>query len=117
MSNCGCCLVESKGKMVGIVTEKDIVRRVAAKNSPLRTEVKSVMSSPIMAVNETTIEESLKIMANNKIGRLGVVGNEGLVGIVSITNVAKVLAKKAGYANSSVKALASESSRPRGIYV
>jgi len=116
---CGCCLVESRGKIVGIVTERDIVRRAAAKNSSLRkTKVRKIMSSPIVAVNpETTVEESLKVMAASGIRRLVVVQDGGLIGIVSITDVAKALAKKAGYANSLLKALAREGSPPSGIYV
>jgi CBS domain-containing protein len=94
--DCGCCLVESKGKVVGIVTERKIVRRVAAKGSSFKaTKVRAIMSSPIVAVNpETTVEDALKTMANNKLKRLAVVDEKRLVGIASITDIAKALAKK-----------------------
>jgi CBS domain-containing protein len=117
--DCGCCLVESKGKVVGIVTERDIVRRVAAKGSPLKaTKVRAIMSSPIVVVNpETTVEEALKTMANSKIKRLAVVDEKGLVGIVSITDIAKALAKKSGQANLLIDAITRQSRAPEGIYL
>ena len=70
--DCGCCLVESAGKIVGITTERDIVRRVAAKGSSVtRTKVSSVMTSPVIVIHpEATVEEALQVMAKNKVRRL-----------------------------------------------
>jgi CBS domain-containing protein len=117
--DCGCCLVESKGKVVGIVTERDIVRRVAAKGSSLKTtRVRAIMSSPIVVVNpETTVEDALRTMANNKIKRLAVVDEKGLVGIVSITDISKALAKKSGQANLLIDAITGQSRAPEGVYL
>lgn len=117
--DCGCCLVESKGKVVGIVTERDIVRRVAAKGASLKaTRVRSIMSSPIIVVDpETTVEEALKTMANSRVKRLAVVDNGGLVGIVSITDIAKALAKKSGQANLLIDAITRQSRAPEGVYL
>jgi CBS domain-containing protein len=117
--DCGCCLVESKGKVVGIVTERDIVRRVAAKGSSLKTtRVSAIMSSPIVVVSpEATVEDALKTMANNKIKRLAVVDEKGLVGVVSITDIAKALAKKSGRANLLIDAIAKQSRAPEGVYL
>jgi CBS domain-containing protein len=117
--DCGCCLVESNGKVVGIVTERDIVRRVAAKGSSLKaTKVSAIMSSPIVVVNpETTVEEALKAMASNKIKRLAVVDEKGLVGIVSVSDIAKALAKKSGQASLLIDAIAKQSRAPDGVYL
>ena len=38
---------------VGIITERDIVRRVVAKKTPLGTSVARIMSTPIIAVDQT----------------------------------------------------------------
>ncbi len=117
--DCGCCLVESKGKVVGIITERDIVRRVAARGSSLKTtRVRAIMSSPIVVVNpETTVEDALRTMASNKIKRLAVVDDKGLVGIVSITDIAKALAKKTGQANLLLDAITRQSRAPEGVYL
>ncbi len=116
--DCGCCLVESKGKVVGIITERDIVRRVAAKGTSLKaTKVRAIMSSPIVVVNpEMTIEDALRTMASNKIKRLAVVDDKGLVGIVSITDIAKALAKKSGQTNLLLDAITRQSRAPEGVY-
>lgn len=116
---CGCCLVESQGKIVGIITERDIVRRVASKGLSLkRTKVSSVMTTPIIVINhEATVEEALKIMEKHGIRRLPVVDEEGLVGIISITDVARALAEKAGYTNTLINVLARQFREPEGVYV
>jgi CBS domain-containing protein len=116
--NCGCCLVENKGKIVGIITERDVVRRVAAKGSSVKsTFVRNIMSSPIIAVNpEETLEDALKTMATNKVKRLVVVDEDGLVGIISITDIAKALAEKAGRFSSLFNVFLRQSSPPKDIY-
>lgn len=115
---CGCCLVESHGKIVGIITERDIVRRVAAKGAaPTSVRVKSIMTTKLMAIKpDATVEEAVRIMGENGIRRLPVVGDEGLVGIISVADVARALAKKSGHASSLIKALARQSEPPEGIY-
>ncbi len=115
---CGCCLVESGGKIVGIVTERDIVRRVAAKGSSLKeTKVSSIMSSPIVVVSpDASVEDALKIMAEHKIKRLPVVGDKGLLGLVSMADVAKLVAEKSGRVNSLINALAAKTEPPEGVY-
>ena len=114
-----CVLVESKGKIVGVLTEQDITRRVAAKGSPPgKTRVKSAMTSPIVVIPpEARIEEALRVMITNKVRRLPVVDEKGLAGLVSVVDIAKALAEKAGYTTSLIQAMAKESLPPSGIYV
>jgi signal-transduction protein with cAMP-binding, CBS, and nucleotidyltransferase domain len=118
LCDCGCCLVEYKGRIVGIITEKDIVRRIAAKGSSVRnTTVKAIMSSPIIAVEpEATLEDALKTMASNRIKHLVVVDDEGLVGIVSIIDIAKALAVKAGRFSLLFNAILRQNPTPKDIY-
>ncbi len=115
---CGCCLVESRGKIVGIITERDIVRRVAAKAASLkRIKVRNIMTSKLVVIHpEATVEQALRTMAENKIRRLPVVDKKGLVGIVSIVDIAKALGEKSGYTSSLINAIARQSQPPAGIY-
>lgn len=87
-------------KPVGILTERDIVRKVVAAGLPSRrTSVKQVMSAPVVVVGEnTSVEEALSIMASNKIRRLLVVSEEKLVGIVTVTDIVKALGAAAAHA-------------------
>lgn len=114
-----CLLVKSKSKIVGIVTERDIVRRVAAKRAPLRrTKVSSIMTSPIIAITSSaTLEEALRVMAANKVRRLPVVDKAKLVGLVTVGDIARALAEKTGYTNELIAALTRGSKPLKGIYV
>ena len=114
-----CVFVKSKGKIVGIVTERDITRRVVGKGaSAKRTKVKSVMTSRIVVTPpDTSIEEALKVMTTNKVRRLPVVDEKGdLVGLVGAADVAKALAEKAGYSTSLITAMTKETPPPSGVY-
>lgn len=114
-----CVFVKSKGKIVGVITERDITRRVVGKGAPPKTtKVKSVMTSRIVVTPpDTSIEEALKVMTTNKLRRLPVVDKKGdMVGLVSTADVAKALAEKAGYSTSLITAMTKETPPPSGVY-
>lgn len=102
----GACFVEKDGKVVGIITERDIVRRVVARNLDiLKTKASEIMSRPIIAVEpDTSVEDALRTMAEKKIRRLAVIENNVLVGIVTISDLAKALLKKIEIVNEFVRA-------------
>jgi CBS domain-containing protein len=112
-SGCGCVLVERGEKIVGIITERDIVRRVAAKGLRLRTtRVRAVMSSPLIVIGpDATIEEALRLMASRHVRRLPVVGENGLEGVVSLVDIASALADKAGFLSAFIQAFTRQSSK------
>lgn len=115
----GCLLVTGKEeRIVGIVTERDIVRRAAAKGCSLKVDhVESIMTAPIMVVKvEATVEDALSVMAANKIRRLPVVDENGLRGLVTLSDVARALAEKLGYENTLLDAMAREPKLPEGVY-
>lgn len=93
----GSVVVTVGEKPVGIITERDLVRKVLALGlPPRRTTVKQIMSSPVVVVGEhTSLEEAVSIMAKNKIRRLLVVADEKLVGIVTATDVVKAFGEEA----------------------
>jgi len=108
----GYVLVSVRGVVDGILTERDIVRRVVAKGlSPKSTRVKEVMSRPIIAVTpETPVEDALKIMSKNGVRRLPVVVDGKLVGVVTLMHVAKAVSAQWEYINEILAALTSQSS-------
>ena len=110
---------QSQGKIVGIVTERDIARRVVAKGAAAdKTMVSAIMTSPIIAISpDAKIEEALKVMTTNKVRRLPVVDETGgLAGMVAVADIARALAEKAGYTSSLITAMTKESSPPSGVY-
>jgi len=106
----GACFVERDGKVVGIITERDIVRRVVAKGLDLfKTRASEIMSRPIIAVEpNASVEEALQIMAEKKIRRLAVIDKNVLVGIVTISDLARALLKRIEIVNGFVRAATRE---------
>jgi CBS domain-containing protein len=114
-----CALIESNGEIVGMITERDITRRVVAKGaSPEKTKVASVMTSRIIVTSpDTDIEEALRVMTANKVRRLPVVDEKaGLVGLVRVADIAKALSEKAGYSTSLIMAMTKEIPPRSGVY-
>ncbi len=111
--------VKSKRGIVGVVTERDIIRRVVEKGiSPREIKVESVMTSPMVAISpEAKVEEALNVMITNKVRMLPIMDEKaGLVGLVSVSDIAKALAEKSGYTSSLISAMTQESPPPRGVY-
>ncbi len=106
----GACFVERDGKVVGIITERDIVRRVVAKNlDASKTRALEIMSKPIIAVDpDTSVEDALRVMSEKKIRRLAVIEKNVLVGIVTISDLAKALLQKVEIVNMFVRAATRE---------
>ena len=78
--------VVENGKLVGIVTLKDVI------NADEDARVKDVMSKDVVTVSpETNAFDALKIMSERGIGRIPVVEDGRLVGIVSRSDVVRVL--------------------------
>jgi len=89
----GSAVIMDKNKPVGIVTEKDLIAKVVAKNrSPASVKVKEVMSSPLITIKPTTsIREAADIMMRRGIRRLPVVNDAGeLVGIITDNDILSI---------------------------
>lgn len=104
----GCLLVTHKGKVVGIVTERDLVRKVLAKNrDPNEIRLQDIMSQPVITISPSfQIGDASKLMSEKRIRRLPVMDKELLVGIVTTTDIARYLAKSKSYLDPLVNALA-----------
>lgn len=80
---------------VGIITERDMVRRVLAERKPASTNVSKVMTTPLKVIDpDAPIKEAARRMVNKKIRRLPVIKNNKLVGILTAADFARHLSKK-----------------------
>jgi signal-transduction protein with cAMP-binding, CBS, and nucleotidyltransferase domain len=115
----GCVLITSKGRVIGIVTERDLVRRALTKGVGIaRTKVKTLMSSPLIVVDpEARVEDAAKVMAQNRVRRLPVVDERGLVGLITVTDIARSLAEQLEYSNNLFNAMARVRTAPKLLYV
>ena len=95
--NCGSlvvCQSDSRGghgAMVGIITERDILRVCAARRDTLeRLHVSDVMArKPITGTPYDTIEDTMGLMTEQRIRHLPILDEDRLVGIISIGDVVK----------------------------
>jgi len=91
----GCLIVTDKSLPVGIITERDIVRRIVAKRSSLDLKVSEVMTNTLITVGpDTSLREAARVMSANKIRRLPVLKNDKLVGIVVSSDFVRNVGKK-----------------------
>ena len=97
--NVGSILVTRDDEVVGIMTERDYLRKIAILGrTSYDTLVEEIMSSPLVYVTpETTIEESMAIMTDKRIRHLPVVENDDIVGIVSIGDVVKFQSREQSF--------------------
>lgn len=87
----GCVIGVRKGKAMGILTERDVLKRVVAEGKdPGKTKVKEAMTSPlVIAEPSMDLAEAVKLMFQMKIKKLPVVDGKRLVGLVSLTDIAR----------------------------
>jgi len=93
-NNLGCVIITNKArKPVGIITERDLVKRVLSKNVvPDTIKAKEIMTSPLVTIEpEATISEGARRMSRLDIRRLGVVYKGNLVGLISSKDILGVM--------------------------
>jgi CBS domain-containing protein len=98
-SDIGSTPVADDERLIGIVTDRDIVTRiVAAGTDPRTATARDAMSPKILyCFDDQTVEEVLANMGDQQIRRLPVVNRDKrLVGIVSLGDLAKASKRKAG---------------------
>jgi signal-transduction protein with cAMP-binding, CBS, and nucleotidyltransferase domain len=88
-NNRGSAIVTRKGETVGLLTERDILKRVVAKSrDPHSTKVKDVMtSSPITIDQNKPLREALELMNRKRIRRMLLTENGKIVGIFTFRDV------------------------------
>ncbi len=109
----GCLIAVKKGKAMGILTERDVLKRiVAGAKDAKKTKVKDVMTSPLVVAEPSMdLGEAVKLMFQMKIKKLPVVDGKRLVGLVSLTDIARFQPQ----VMSILKQLAAKQAPPKGI--
>lgn len=88
----GCLVVVEKGRPIGIVTERDMLKRVLAEYGELkRISVREIMSKPLTVGKPgMEIESAAKIMFTKKIKKLPIVDQGKLIGLVTLTDLLRI---------------------------
>ncbi len=87
--NIGSLIVVSKSKLEGIITERDILKKVVSLGKdPNSVKIEEVMTRDIIFVEpETDIDEAAEMMVKNQIKKLPVVSNNRLIGIITAMDI------------------------------
>jgi len=93
--NIGCIIVVDNENPIGIVSERDIIRKIVAKRrSPDDTPVEDIMSMNIISVEiNQDIKEVSNRMVQYNIKKMPVVHEGKLQGIITTTDIVKVMAE------------------------
>jgi len=88
----GCLIVIENGEPIGIVTERDMLKRVLAESEELENiKVQEVMSKPLTVGRpDMEIESAAKIMFTKKIKKLPIVEKGKLIGLVTLTDLLRI---------------------------
>ena len=86
--NIGSVVIVEGGRLLGIVTEKDIIARVVAEGrKPEGTTVGEIMNSPVITMSSLkSVSEAFSIMADKGVDHLVVTEDERPIGMFSIKN-------------------------------
>lgn len=87
----GCIIVTKNQLPVGILTERDFIKRIASKEKSLTASLEEVMSSPLIEIDSNeTVWEAAQIMKVNNIHKLPVRKDNKIIGIVTTTDLVKI---------------------------
>ncbi|MGQ0606070.1 MAG: CBS domain-containing protein [Candidatus Nitrosotenuis sp.] len=87
----GAIVVLENRVVVGIITERDLTRRIIAKGKPYTIGLKEVMSSPVIVVNpDDSVWEAAQLMKTRRIHRMPAVENNILVGMITTSDIVRL---------------------------
>lgn len=90
-SNVGCVIITKDNTPIGIITERDFVKRIAAKNKDLSSPLSEVMSSPLTTIDsDETVWEAAEKMKHDRIHKLPVLEDNKVTGIITTTDLVEI---------------------------
>ena len=95
----GCAIIENKGHIVGIFTERDLVTRVVEPQKPLSTVIDEVMTpNPAYLKLTSSIAQAVLLMSQKGYRHIPLVDEEGLIkGFISVRDILDYLAEHFPY--------------------
>ncbi len=86
--NIGFIPIERNKKIIGVVTDRDIVINMITNKINYKNNIESYINNKIVSIDENcSIEECLNLMKENKLKRLIVTNNEKIVGVISTSDI------------------------------
>lgn len=89
--NIGCVIATREGLPIGILTERDFVKRIVSKEKSITSSIEEVMSSPLISIDpDETVWEAAEEMKRNNIHKLPVIKNDRVVGIITTSDLVEI---------------------------
>ena len=119
-------VVDSRGNLVGIISEKDLLDATPSDATTLsvweinyllsKLTVEKIMTKKVITITrDTPVEEAARIMADKKIGGLPVVENNKVVGIVTETDIFKLFTEVLGARIHGIRLTVQMTDEPGGL--
>ena len=91
--NIGAVLVLKEERIVGVLSERDLARKVALQGrTPQETKAEEIMSQRVVGVGpDQTVEQCMAVMTDKRIRHLPVVDGDEVIGVISIGDVVKTI--------------------------
>ena len=114
----GCVIATEDQKPVGILTERDILRRVVLRSKdPSEVHVREIMSKPLVKVGpNTNVKRAARMMVKRRIKKLVVVSSGRIVGILSLTDIVPLLELREAMGNVNPDEIPSRVKRVFNVY-
>lgn len=120
-------VVDDRGHMVGIVSERDLIRAEPSEATTLdiweqkdfirKLKIDRIMTRNVITVTEeTTLEEAARIMADKKIAGLPVIKDDKVIGIITETDLFKIFLEILGAREPGVRLTVMVSNVPGKLY-
>lgn len=87
----GCLIVKKNDEVEGIITERDILKRVVSESKNAeQIKVSEAMSKPLIVGGPTMyIEDAARLMFRKNIKKLPIMDNDKIIGIITLSDIAK----------------------------
>jgi CBS domain-containing protein len=89
--NISCVIVVEKNHPIGIVTERDLVKRIlGAKKNPAKVKAGQIMTGNLITISaDSSLYEAMELIEGMHIRRLPVVDRTGIVGLVTLSDIVR----------------------------
>jgi CBS domain-containing protein len=106
-------IVFDLGRAIGIVTERDIIRKITAEGlDAMHVHVAEIVSSPLITIHpDKSARQAAKLMLDNKIRHLPVVKEDRLIGMITLADFAKHMSKK-GVKDGIIESMGKDADQP-----
>jgi CBS domain-containing protein len=87
----GCLVIVESERPIGIITERDLLKRVLEQGkTPKTIKVSEIMSQPVIYGNpQMELEDAARLMFRKKVKKLPIMQDDELVGLITLTDLAK----------------------------